>query len=215
MDVRKVNAERKEANFIGVTEASKETSINPETLKRYLRNHSEFLDVKKEGRRYKINVESLEVLRKIKHHYDQGLLKDDVTKKLETSGLPITYIISDQDDSEENLVSVNDELAEMKNAMRLMIESVNQNQEQMRKNEEATRQTNEKIDKQNLLLQQQLEENKKMHEELLALKQELGKKDSDMIAEMRKSMEEKQQLAVEAAVAKEKEKEKPFWKKFF
>ena len=109
-----------DTKFIGVPEASEYTNIPPETLKRYLLNHESFLNFKKEGRRYKIAVESLEILKKIREWYSEGLMKEDVNERLSEEGVPITITVHESE--EKRLVSVNEELEEMKNMLKTQMQ---------------------------------------------------------------------------------------------
>lgn len=109
-----------DTKFIGVHEASEYTNIPSETLKRYLLNHEPFLNFKKEGRRYKIAVESLEILKKIREWYSEGLMKEDVNERLSEEGVPVTITVHESE--EKRLVSVNEELEEMKNMLKTQMQ---------------------------------------------------------------------------------------------
>jgi hypothetical protein len=178
------------ANFIGVPEASEYTNIPPETLKRYLINHEQFLNFKKEGRRYKISIESLDLLKKIRELYSEGLLKEDVNDNLASDGLPITITVKNQD--EKGSISINDELSEIRKML--------QQQEQQ--------------------MTQQMQFNQKLVEELQKvsqtnqeLKQMINRKDAELIGELRKGLSESKRMIEEASASAELEKKKTWWEK--
>ena len=61
--------------------------IPENSLKRYIQEHQEYLDFKKEHNRYKVHVSEIEKLTIIRQLYSAGLKKEEVNDKLEASGL--------------------------------------------------------------------------------------------------------------------------------
>lgn len=180
----------KGANFIGVPEASEYTNIPPETLKRYLINHEQFLNFKKEGRRYKISVESLDLLKKIRELYSEGLLKEDVNDHLASDGLPITITLKNQEN--KGSISINDELSDIKKML-------HQQEEQMKQQ----MQFNQKL----------VEELQKVNHTNQELKQMVNRKDNELIGELRKGLLESKRMIEEASASAELEKKKTWWEK--
>ena len=153
-------------------------------------NHEQFLNFKKEGRRYKISIESLDLLKKIRELYSEGLLKEDVNDNLASDGLPITITVKNQE--EKGSISINEELSEIRKML--------QQQEQQ--------------------MTQQMQFNQKLVEELQKvsqtnqeLKQMINRKDAELIGELRKGLSESKRMIEEASASAELEKKKTWWEK--
>jgi hypothetical protein len=130
------------------------SDIPENSLKKYLQEHEEFLDFKKENNRYKIHVSEIEKLKLIRQYYAAGLKKEEVTAKLKESGVPITITY----DANENrsLISVNNELADMKKLVSFLVQQ----------NEQSRIQHN-KVKEQNQLLIEEVHELKHSIEEII------------------------------------------------
>lgn len=113
----KDNNSSKKPEYIPLSKAVELTSIPNGTLKRYMLNHSQFVDFKKVGREYRININDLEIIKIIRTLYNQGLKQNAVDEKLESEGIPVTITIPEENNS--SLVNVNEELSQLKNMVQL------------------------------------------------------------------------------------------------
>jgi hypothetical protein len=99
--------------YISVTHAEQLTGISKPTIRRYIQDFSDFIDIKTQGKEYRINVNSLDLLKKIYYlSTEQKLRKDDIYNRLASEGVPITITLNPED--EKSLVSVNDEIETLK-----------------------------------------------------------------------------------------------------
>ena len=112
--------------------------IPENSLKRYIQEHQEYLDFKKEHNRYKVHVSEIEKLTTIRQLYSAGLKKEEVNDKLEESGIPIT-ITYNEDDS-KSLVSVNHELSDMKKLVSFLVQQNEQSRLQQNQVKEQNKQ---------------------------------------------------------------------------
>lgn len=106
--------------YISISKAEELTGIPNATLKRYVLNHSEFIQFKKQGREYRIKVTELEKLKLIRKLYNEGLKKEAVHERLVAEGIPVTIIVNESED--KSLVFVNEELTELKNMLKMQME---------------------------------------------------------------------------------------------
>ena len=113
--------------------------IPENTLKRYIQEHQEYLDFKKEHNRYKVHVSEIEKLTLIRQLYGTGLKKEEVNEKLEESGLPIT--ITYNANESRSLVSVNNELMDMKKLVSFLV----QQNEQSRLRQNVVKEQNQHL----------------------------------------------------------------------
>lgn len=114
------------------------SEIHENSLKRYLQEHEEFLDSKKEHNRYKIQASEIEKLKRIRQYYSAGLKKEEVTAKLEEIGLPVTITYDANED--RSLVSINNELAQMKKLVSFLVQQNEQSRLQQNKVREQNQQ---------------------------------------------------------------------------
>lgn len=106
--------------YISISESEQLTGIPNATLKRYILNHSEFIQFKKQGREYRIKVTELEKLKLIRKLYNEGLKREDVNERLEAEGIPVTITLDEAE--EKGLISVNEEIAEMKKLLNMQMQ---------------------------------------------------------------------------------------------
>ena len=111
--------------------------IPENSLKRYIQEHQEYLNFKKEHNRYKVHVSEIEKLTLIRQLYGAGLKKEEVNDKLDESGIPLT-ITYNADDS-KSLVSVNHELTDMKKLVSFLVQQNEQSRLQQNKVKEQNR----------------------------------------------------------------------------
>lgn len=174
--------------------------IPENSCKRYLQEHEQFLNYRKVHNRFQIHVSAVDTLKTIRRLYGEGMRKEGVDEYLNSSGVPVTITV----DSEEgkDLISVNQELQEMKKMMEMQV------------------QFNQRI-------AQQMEADKKemkeaFQQEIQELKTIINRQESEKITQLRVSMDESKQ-AVEKATATaealaeslEAEKNKGFFSRLF
>jgi hypothetical protein len=111
--------------------------IPENSLKRYIQEHQEYLDFKKEHNRYKVHVSEIEKLKIIRQLYSAGLKKEEVNDKLEASGIPVT--ITYNVDESKSLVSVNHELTDMKKLVSFLVQQNEQSRLQQNKVKEQNK----------------------------------------------------------------------------
>ncbi|WP_077624414.1 MerR family transcriptional regulator [Sediminibacillus massiliensis] len=193
MDGQAEEKDRNNTNYVSISEASEWTKIPNATLKRYILNHEHIINFKKHGREYRVRVSDLEKLKLIRKLYSEGLKKEAVNERLESEGLPVTITLPSGNEGRNGLISVNQELHELKNNFK----SYMQLQEQKRQEEMR-------------LIQEKFSQ---LEQDNLELKRIINERDVRMIDHMNKSMEETKKSYEEAAAAKGQQK--GFWKRLF
>ncbi len=169
--------------------------IPENSLKRYLQEHEEYLNFKKDHNRYKIHVSEIEKLKMIRQYYSDGLKKEEVNIKLEESGFPITITIDH--DNNTSLVSINSELTDMKKLISFLVQQ-----------NEQTRIQSNKIKDQN---QQLIHEVNQLREML----QNEVTREAKTVAFLSESLIATQKTVEEVVSSVEVEKSRGFWKKLF
>ena len=169
--------------------------IPENSLKRYLQEHEEYLNFKKDHNRYKIHVSEIEKLKMIRQYYSEGLKKEEVNIKLEESGFPITITIDH--DNNTSLVSINSELTDMKKLISFLVQQ-----------NEQTRIQSNKIKDQN---QQLIYEVNQLREML----QNEVTREAKTVAFLSESLIATQKTVEEVVSSVEVEKSRGFWKKLF
>jgi len=114
---------KKEAQYISISAAEALTDIPNATLKRYMINHDQYVDYRKIGREYRINVADIETLKYIRSLYNAGMRKEVVNEKLHSEGMPVTITFPSGDEADQKaLISVNEELAEVKKMLQAQMQ---------------------------------------------------------------------------------------------
>lgn len=103
--------------WYSITEAVREIDIPDATLKRYIINYPNHIQQKKVGREYRVHVESLPVLTRIRKLHNEGHKKERVLELLESEGHPVTYTVDSEDD--KGLVSINNDVSDIKKLLQL------------------------------------------------------------------------------------------------
>lgn len=151
--------------YLTMKELKEALSEIPEnSLKRYLQEHEEFLDFKKEHNRYKIHVSELEKLKQIRQYYASGLKKEEVSAKLEESGTPITITYDANED--RSLVSVNNELANMKKLVSFLVQQNEQSRLQQNKVREQNQQLIHEVQELRQTIEEIMTEQKMEHDKV-------------------------------------------------
>lgn len=176
--------------------------IPENSLKRYLQEHEEYLEFKKEHNRYKIRVSEIEKLKLIRQFYAAGLKKEEVNTKLEESGIPITITYNANED--KSLVSVNNELTDMKKLVSFLVQQ----------NEQFRLQQN-KVKEQNQHLINEVQELRHTMEEIMKEQKNEHERESEKVASILGSMLATQKTIEEVAISMEAKKSKWHWQKLF
>ncbi|WP_246197405.1 hypothetical protein [Cytobacillus depressus] len=154
--------------YLTMKELKEALSEIPEnSLKRYLQEHEEYMDFKKEHNRYKIHVSEIEKLKRIRQYYSAGLKKEEVNAKLEESGVPVTIVY----DANENksLVSVNNELANMKKLVSFLVQQNEQSRLQQNKAREQNQELIHEVQELRQTIEEIMTEQKIEHEKVTSL----------------------------------------------
>ncbi|WP_245602162.1 hypothetical protein [Peribacillus kribbensis] len=173
--------------------------IPENSLKRYLIEHEEYLNFKKEHNRYRVHVSEVEKIKLIRKFYSEGLKKEEVNSKLEESGVRVTITY----DPEENksLVSVNQEMEDMKRLMSFLV----QQNEQARMNQN-------KIKSQNKDLLREIQEMKEIIKEVRGTQEEERQAQAETFSSLYDSLLETKKSLQETAVYLVAEKNKISWR---
>jgi predicted transcriptional regulator YheO len=172
--------------------------IPENSLKRYIQEHQEYLDFKKEHNRYKVHVSEIEKLKIIRQLYSAGLKKEEVNDKLEASGIPVT--ITYNVDESKSLVSVNHELTDMKKLVSFLVQQ----------NEQSRLQQN-KVKEQNKQLIHEVQELKGTIEEIRQTLVNENERETEIEALFRDSLLATQKSIEEVASSIEVKKNKGLW----
>jgi hypothetical protein len=175
--------------------------IPENSLKRYLQEHQEYLDVRKEHNRYKVHASDIEKLKLIRQWYSEGLKKEEVNEKLDESGIPL--IITLDTDKDRSLVSVNQELTDMKKLVSFLVQQNEQSRLQQNKVKEQNQQLIQEVQEMKQLIEEMREEQERKHEKETALLRE-------SLLATQKTMEE-----IASSVEEKKGRWKRFWNRLF
>ncbi|UOE55341.1 hypothetical protein [Cytobacillus oceanisediminis] len=179
--------------------------IPENSLKRYLQEHAEYINYRKEHNRYKIQVSEIEKLKFIRKLYSDGLKKEEVTAKLEDAGIPVIITVEDDEESSTtSLVNVNSELTDMKKLVSFLVQQ-----------NEQSRLTQNKIREQNKQLIHELQELKQTIEDLRMAQEQGYEKESEKVTSLYEKLMATQRSVEEVAGALEVEKSKSIWQKIF
>ena len=176
------DASQNDSLYLSITEAEVLTGIPNATLKRYILNHPQFIHFKKMGREYRIRSTEIEKLRIIRKLYNDGHKMDAVNEKLEAEGLPVT--ITSNSEEGLNLISVNEEVAELKTMLALQNQLLQQIVLKLNDVEK------ERVERERLLLQEIQVSNQHYQQNIGEVKQLLNRRESERVSELRLNMEE-------------------------
>ncbi|MBT2688632.1 hypothetical protein J7I93_10585 [Bacillus sp. ISL-47] len=179
--------------------------IPENSLKRYLQEHAEYINFKKEHNRYKIQASEIEKLKLIRKLYSDGLKKEEVTTKLEEAGFPVTITVEDEEESSStSLMNVNHELTDMKKLVSFLVQQ----------NEQSRLQQN-KIREQNKQLIHEVQELKQTIDDLRHAQEQGNEQESEKVTSLYEKLMLTQKSVEEVASAVEAEKSKTIWQKLF
>lgn len=176
--------------------------IPENSLKRYLHEHEKYLNFKKDHNRYRIPVSEIEKLKLIRQHYSVGLKKEEVNAKLEESGIPVT--VKKLNNESSVLISVHNELADVKKLVSFLVQQ----------NEQTRLQLN-KMKDQNSQLIFEVNELSYSIEEMKGLLQKEYKKEAQKVAYLRENLIATQKSVEEVVSSVEAEKSGGLLKRVF
>src|SRR3954471_6788015 len=148
--------------------------IPENSLKRYLQEHQEYLNFKKEHNRYIVHISEIETITLIRKLYADGLKREEVNAKLEESGVPMT--ITFDADENQSLVSVNHELTDMKKLVSFLVQQ-----------NEQSRIHQNKLKEQNQELISEVQELRNTVEEMMEVQHIERERENEKIASIIKS----------------------------
>ncbi len=179
--------------------------IPENSLKRYLQEHAEYINFKKEHNRYKVQASEVEKLKFIRKLYSDGLKKEEVTAKLEEAGIPVIITVDNEEESTStSLMNVNHELTDMKKLVSFLVQQ-----------NEQSRLSQNKIREQNKQLIHEVQELKQTIEELRRAQEQGHEKESEKVTSLYEKLMATQKSVEEVASAVEAEKTKSIWQKLF
>jgi DNA-binding transcriptional MerR regulator len=180
-----------ENEWLTASEIAEKVRIPVETIRRYCRQHSHHLKIKKDHKKYNIHSESVAAIEQIRELYAAGKSIDDVEKMLEASGVPLTITVDPEREDR-----IEKQLQEMR--------------ERLDQQQEFNRQLLDRLDKQQKYIDSRLEERIRLED-----------KDRKLMEDLRGSMQslqEEKQARLEAAAIKEEDgpqEKKGFWDRLF
>lgn len=174
--------------------------IPENSLKRYLQEHQEYLDFKKEHNRYSVRASEIETLSLIRKLYADGLKKEEVNAKLEESGIPIT-ITFDPNES-QSLVSVNHELTDMKKLVSFLVQQ-----------NEQSRLHQNKLKEQNQELISEVQELRNTIEEMIEVQNIEREREHEKVSSIIESLWATQKTIEEVAISFESKRDNWLWQK--
>lgn len=105
--------------WYSITELSEKLSIPDATIRRYVRQHSHHLQVRKKHKSYQIAKESVPVLTKIREFYAAaGMTVDQVDEALAAAHVPIIMTVDDVNDHGESVaINIPEALSSLRNVV--------------------------------------------------------------------------------------------------
>ncbi|MCQ6275727.1 hypothetical protein JMM81_12235 [Bacillus sp. V3B] len=174
--------------------------IPENSLKRYIQEHQEYLDFKKEHNRYIVHTSEIETLKLIRKLYSDGLKKEEVNAKLEESGIPLTITF----DATENqsLLSVNHELTDMKKLVSFLVQQ-----------NEQSRLHQNKIKEQNQDLINEVQELRNTIEEMREVQKLEYERETEKVSSILESLLATQKAIEEVAISSQSNRDNWLWQK--
>lgn len=105
----------KDNEWLTVLTVETQTKIPNATIRRYIRNHGHHLNIRKKGKSYLINSESISIILEIRKQYDDGKNHEQVEEALSQQGKPM--IITVTADDKQMTVDIGEALQDMQLAV--------------------------------------------------------------------------------------------------
>lgn len=120
--------------WLTVLAIEKQTNIPNATVRRYIRNHGHYLNIRKKGKIYLLSSESIVIVLKIRELYDSGMSQDQVEEVLGKMGNPVTITVTEND--KQMTVDVGETLIELREAMNEQNKIIQSLADQLQKQQE-------------------------------------------------------------------------------
>lgn len=124
----------KDIKWLTVLDVEKQINIPNATIRRYIRNHGHHLNIKKKGKSYFIDSESIPIMLDIRKLYDDGMTLEQVEEALIDTGMPVTITVTADD--KQVTVNVAEALQDMQKAMNEQTKVIQSLVEQIQKQQE-------------------------------------------------------------------------------
>lgn len=159
------------------------TGIPHQTLRRYVTNHSHHLIMKKKHKSYLISEDSIKVLERIRTLYGDGKSIEEVDNALASEGVPMSITVTDDEKQmsinigealihqQNTIKNINEKLDEQMKFNASLLEALQRQDEQMRKQQEYIEKRLEERDKNLMTVIREMQETKKQ----IAVAEEKGK----------------------------------------
>lgn len=174
-----------------VSEIENKTGIPHQTIRRYMKNHSHHLIMKKEHKSYLISDESIKVLVQIRDWYSEGMKTDQVDEALVTSGIRMSIDVHDND--EQVSINMAKTLQDLRNSMRTV-----------------EKQMNEQMNFNKALVEKLKNQDEQLKDQQQYIERSLNKRDEILMQSLREMQETKKLIA-----STQEEKKKNLFSKIF
>lgn len=175
--------------YLSLSQLVELTGIPESSCKRYLNEHSEYMDFKTVHNRYRINVSAVETLKIVRRLYGEGHRKEEIDDYLQGSDIPVTITV-DNTEKGTDLISINQEISEMKKMLNLQAQFnqklVTDNQELMTEIQNVKTMLNNQESEKILQLRESLEVEKAAREEVEKKAREVYEKEAEKEASIKK-----------------------------
>ncbi|MFC4075248.1 hypothetical protein [Salinithrix halophila] len=105
--------------WLRIRDVTEETGLSDATVRRYLRAHGRFIKSQREGSVLVIAEESISVLYKIRHYYEQGWSRERVERVLESTE-PMELVVHDDVTGVDS--TLGEQLGDLRKLLRAMVE---------------------------------------------------------------------------------------------
>jgi RNase H-fold protein (predicted Holliday junction resolvase) len=150
-------------DWFTVGDIEKDLHVPAATVRRYIRNHGHHLHMKKQGKSYLIAADSINVVQKMRSHYEAGKSQEQVEKELLLSDHAMTVEVVADD--ERMSVDVGQALQDMRNLMHEQSKMIQSLSERLSEREERDRKREEERDRKLLEVLDGMLENRKLSNE--------------------------------------------------
>jgi hypothetical protein len=178
-----------------VTEIEQKHGVPAPSTRRYLQRHGHKLNIKKRGKSYLIDHESIEVLIKIRDLYSDGKSEKEIDDILSNMGVPTTITI--EEEGKEIEVPTDKVLMDIRNELQDVQEFNRELLDRSDRQEEFNRQLLERLDQQQAYIDKRLDE-----------------RDERLMIALRNSLETQKMIAATQEQEQKKEN-KGFFARFF
>lgn len=152
-----------------VIEVEKQTGIPNATIRRYIRNHSHHLNVRKKGKSYSIASESITTMLNIRQLYNDGKNLEQVEETLIQTGKPMTITVTTDD--KQITINVGEALQDMKTIINEQNKIIQSLVEQIQKHQEYI---NNKLEERDQKLMATIKENQETKQQIASNQEKIN-----------------------------------------